>query len=66
MENVGVAPDYDVDLDPAKYRQGQDAQLDKAIEVVMELLKQHPLPQHPRPAYPNYHPNDDLSRSPKP
>ncbi len=66
VENVGIAPDYDVDLDPAKYRQGQDAQLDKAIEAVMELLKQHPLPQHPRPAYPNYHPNDDLSRSPKP
>jgi tricorn protease len=59
VENHGVAPDYDVDLDPAAYRRGHDAQLDKAIEVVMEQLKQHPLPEHPRPAYPNYHQHDD-------
>lgn len=35
VENHGVAPDVEVDLDPAAYRQGHDAQLDKAIEVVM-------------------------------
>jgi C-terminal processing protease CtpA/Prc len=27
VENVGVAPDYDVELDPAKYRQGEDTQV---------------------------------------
>jgi tricorn protease len=60
VENHGVPPDYDVDLDPAAWRQGHDAQLDKAIEVVMQLLKEHPLPQIQRPAYPNYHEHDDL------
>jgi tricorn protease len=60
VENHGIPPDYDVELDPAAFRQGHDAQLDKAIEVVMEQLKQHPPEQHPRPAYPNYHEKDDL------
>ena len=60
VENVGVSPDYDVDLDPAAYRNGHDAQLDKAIEVVMQQLKEHPLPQFQRPAYPNYHEKDGL------
>jgi tricorn protease len=60
VENHGVAPDYEVDLDPAAYRQGHDAQLDKAIDVVMQQLKEHPLPQYKRPAYPNYHEHDDL------
>jgi tricorn protease len=60
VENHGVAPDYEVDLDPAAYRQGHDAQLDKAIEVVMQQLKEHPLQQYPRPAYPNYHEKDGL------
>jgi tricorn protease len=60
VENVGVAPDIEVDLDPAAYRNGHDAQLDKAIEVVMQQLKKHPLPQYQRPAYPNYHEKDGL------
>jgi tricorn protease len=60
VENVGVAPDIEVDLDPAAYRNGHDAQLDKAIEVVMQQLKEHPLPQYQRPAYPNYHEKDGL------
>jgi tricorn protease len=60
VENHGVAPDIEVDLDPASYRAGHDAQLDKAIEVVMQQLKYHPLPVYPRPAYPNYHENDGL------
>jgi hypothetical protein len=42
--------------------QGHDAQLDKAIEVVMQLLKEHPQPQHPRPPCPNYHETDGLGR----
>ena len=60
VENHGVAPDYEVDLDPAAWRQGRDSQLDKAIEVVMLQLKQHPLPQIKHPPYPNYHEHDDL------
>jgi tricorn protease len=60
VENHGVAPDVEVDLDPAAWRQGRDAQLEKAIEVEMQQLKQHPLPEIKRPAYPNYHEHDDL------
>lgn len=60
VENHGVPPDVEVDLDPAAFRQGRDAQLEKAIEVVMQQLKEHPPGQHPRPAYPNYHEHDDL------
>ena len=65
VENHGVPPDYDVDLDPAAFRQGKDAQLEKAIEVVMKELKEHPLPQIKRPAYPNYHGHDDLGNNSK-
>ncbi len=65
VENHGVPPDYEVDLDPAAYRQGHDAQLDKAIDVVMQQLKEHPLPQYKRPAYPNYHEHDDLGSNTK-
>jgi tricorn protease len=60
VENHGVAPDVEVDFDPAAFRQGRDAQLEKAIEVVMQQLKEHPLPQIKRPPYPNYHEHDDL------
>lgn len=60
VENVGVSPDVEVDLEPAAWRQGKDSQLEKAIEVVMQQLKEHPLPEIPRPKYPNYHEHDDL------
>jgi tricorn protease len=63
VENHGVAPDYDVDLDPAAFRRGHDAQLEKAVEVVMQQLKEHPQPEHPRPAYPNYHEADGLGKN---
>ena len=63
VENHGVAPDVEVDLDPAAYRQGRDSQLEKAIEVVLQLMKEHPPQQHPRPAYPNYHTKDGLGRN---
>lgn len=60
MENHGIAPDYDVDLDPAAVRQGHDPQLEKAVEVVLQQLKQHPAPQAKRPPYPNYQRLDGL------
>jgi tricorn protease len=54
VENHGVAPDIEVELDPQAVRAGHDPQLEKAIEVALEALKAHP-PQRPqRPAYPNY------------
>ncbi len=60
VENTGIAPDIDVDLDPAAVRQGHDPQLEKAVEVVMQLLKEHPLPEYQRPKYRDYHTNDGL------
>jgi tricorn protease len=55
VENIGVAPDIEVELDPELVRQGKDPQLEKAVEVVMTELRQNPLPKAKRPAYPNYH-----------
>jgi tricorn protease len=54
-ENVGIAPDIEVEQDPALVRLGKDPQLDKAIEVVLSELAKNPLPKPKRPAYPNYH-----------
>jgi tricorn protease len=55
VENQGVAPDYDVELDPKAFREGHDMQLEKAVQVVMEELEKHPAPVLKRPPYPNYH-----------
>jgi tricorn protease len=55
VENRGIAPDIEVDLDPALVRKGHDPQLEAAIRVVMDELREHPLPEPKRPPYPNYH-----------
>ena len=55
VENVGVAPDIEVEFDPEAVRQGADPQLQKAVEVVLAELASAPLPKPKRPAYPNYH-----------
>jgi tricorn protease len=54
VENHGVQPDLDVELDPAAWRQGHDTQLEKAIEVAMQDLAKNPPPQIKHPAYPDY------------
>ncbi len=56
VENHGVPPDIEVEFDPQAVRSGHDPQLEKAVEVVLDLLKKHPLPPAPQhPPYPNYH-----------
>lgn len=55
IENQGVAPDIEVELDPKALRQGHDPQLEKAVEVVMAELAKNPVPQPKHPPYPNYH-----------
>jgi tricorn protease len=62
VENRGIAPDYDVDYDPAAVRQGHDPQLEKAVDVILQLMKEHPTPEYKRPPYPNYHKNDALGQ----
>jgi tricorn protease len=54
VENVGIAPDVEVELDPKAWRLGHDAQLEKAVDIALSELAKHPLPVHERPAYPNY------------
>ena len=53
MEGKGVEPDIYVDNDPAKEFDGVDQQLDKAIEVVLGLLKANPPAVPPPPPYPD-------------
>jgi tricorn protease len=54
VENVGIAPDVEVDQDPALVRAGRDPQLEKAVELVMQQLTKNPLPTFRRPAFPKY------------
>jgi tricorn protease len=53
-ENVGIAPDVEVEQDPKAIREGHDPQLEKAVELLMQELKRSPPPQHQRPAFPKY------------
>ena len=49
VENHGVDPDILIDNDPIKEQQGIDEQLNKAIEVALEQLKDRkPLPKTPK------------------
>ncbi|HEV2434440.1 MAG TPA: PDZ domain-containing protein [Verrucomicrobiae bacterium] len=55
VENHGIAPDYEVSMDPKRVREGHDPQLEEAVKVVLELLKKNPPKEYPRPPYPDYH-----------
>ncbi len=52
VENVGVAPDIEVEQAPAEVIRGHDPQLEKAIEVVMKQLEENPPEEPVRPPYP--------------
>ncbi len=51
-ENVGVAPDIEVELYPADVNSGVDAQLDRAIAEIEEQLKTHEPVITPAPPIP--------------
>jgi tricorn protease len=55
VENHGVDPDVAVEQDPKAVSEGHDPQLEKAVAIAMEGLKEHPAVQVERPAYPVYH-----------
>jgi len=63
VENYGTPADIEVDLDPKAWREGRDTQLEKAVEVVLDLLKKNPTPVHKKPPYPNYHPKGSVNTS---
>ncbi len=53
IEGRGVEPDIRIDNDPAKEYAGEDEQLNKAIEVVLDELKKNPMELPLVPPYPN-------------
>jgi tricorn protease len=57
VENVGVGPDIEVEYDPEAWRQGNDPQLERAVEYLMQQLEENPRPEYRRPPFPNYHDN---------
>jgi tricorn protease len=52
IEGHGVEPDIEVDNDPAREYAGEDAQLNKAIEVILEEMKDYPDYVKPIPPFP--------------
>jgi tricorn protease len=54
VENRGVAPDVEVEMDPKAVREGHDPQLERAVEILLLDLQKNPLPVYKKPAYPNY------------
>jgi tricorn protease len=55
VENHGIAPDIEVENDPASVAAGHDQQLEKAVQVTLEALKKNPVVIPDHPPYPNYH-----------
>jgi tricorn protease len=54
IENQGVAPDVEVEQDPALMRQGHDPQLERAVQLALDLLAKKPTPKAKKPPYPDY------------
>jgi tricorn protease len=52
VENRGVAPDIEVDLQPAAWRAGRDTQLERAVTVALEALRKRPPAAPKRPPFP--------------
>ena len=55
VENNGVAPDIEVEMDPAAWRRGGDPQLERAVEYLMAELKKNPQQKPKLPPFPIYH-----------
>jgi tricorn protease len=54
VENHGVPPDYEVDMEPKPVSEGHDPQLEKAVSLALDELAKHPVPEPHKPEYPNY------------
>ena len=52
IENVGVIPDYEVEMTPKEVLSGRDPQLEKAIQVGLEEIKKHLPVASKKPKYP--------------
>ncbi len=62
VENHGVAPDVEVELDPKAVHAGHDPQLERAVAIAMEQMEKNPAPTPHRPAFPNYQNPNQRSR----
>jgi len=62
VENKGVAPDIEVDLEPAAWRAGRDSQLERAVAVVMAELAKRPSSVAKRPAFPTWAKGTELGK----
>ncbi len=60
VEGHGIAPDVEVEELPKEVAAGHDAQLERAVSIVLDQLKEHPLVVPAVPPYPNYHEKDGL------
>ncbi len=52
VENVGIPPDIEVEQTPSDVIAGKDPQLEKAIEVALQQLKDNPQTDPVRPPFP--------------
>jgi tricorn protease len=60
VEGHGIPPDVMVEELPKDVAAGHDAQLERAVAIVMQQLKEHPVPVSPIPPYPDYHKGTDI------
>ena len=54
IENHGVAPDVEMDFEPAAWRAGHDTQLEKGVAILMDQLGKATPVAPKRPAYPTW------------
>jgi tricorn protease len=60
VEGHGIPPDVMVEELPKDVAAGHDAQLEQAVAVVMQQLKEHPVPVSPIPPYPDFHKGTEI------
>jgi tricorn protease len=60
VEGHGIKPDVPVEELPKDVAAGHDAQLERAVAIVLQQLKEHPVPVSPVPAYPDFHKGTDI------
>ena len=60
VEGRGIPPDVEVEELPKDAAAGHDAQLERAVAIVLEQLREHPQTASPIPPYPNYHKSDGI------
>jgi tricorn protease len=56
VENRGISPDVEIWQDPQKVREGRDPQLEAAVEIALQKLKENPPKQYKPAPWRNYQP----------